>query len=52
MTGALGLAMIAVGAVCAAALTLGGIPSAGAWLLAACGVAVAALSHRAPRWWP
>lgn len=52
MTALLGLALVIVGAVSAVGLTLAGCDTGGAWLLAACGVAVTALAHRAPRWWP
>jgi len=52
VTALLGLALVIVGAVSAVGLTLAGCDTGGAWLLAGCGVAVVAISHRAPRWWP
>ena len=52
MTALLGLALVIVGAVSAVGLTLAGCDTGGAWLLAVAGVAVVAVAHRAPRWWP
>lgn len=52
MTALLGFALVIVGAVSAVGLALAGCDTGGAWLLAGCGVAVVAVAHRAPRWWP
>lgn len=52
MIALLGFALVIVGAVSAVGLALAGCDPGGAQLLAACGVAVVAVAHRAPRWWP
>ncbi len=52
MSALLGFALVIVGAVSAVGLALCGCDTGGAWLLAGCGVAVVAVAHRAPRWWP
>ena len=52
MIHALGLAAVIVGSLSAVGLVLCGVSPVGAWTVAVCGVAVLAIAHRAPRWWP